>query len=406
MASSSSIPELYILWHARCAVGEGVAKKIYEWLRPGNGLGPQVFYRSLPAPEASPGGLPPPLPGEARLALPQMRTPRTANLQIVLPLIDENMVADPAWRFWLSQLASPGSIPRRVFPVALDSTAFNMPAPVRELNFLRPTGTLELALAPTDKALRSLLKQLTEALCRVLLGEADAGQVPVSAVPKIKIFLSHAKQDGAPPARRIRDYIYSQTQIAAFYDENDIPLGSAFARVLETDLQYNQTAALIAVRSARYASRPWCRRELSMFRRPLREPRQSNHWQLNPVLVVDAIENGASTSGVPEFGNAPIIRWAPEIAEQEEQIVTTVLRDALLGAVHAAIGHKIAERSNCIVINWLPDPTSLLHVLGNYPPGQDFELHYPGHGLSGLELDIMYEMFPHLELHSFEEFLQ
>ncbi|MEI8345296.1 MAG: carbamoyltransferase HypF, partial [Candidatus Omnitrophota bacterium] len=46
---------------------------------------------------------------------------------------------------------------------------------------------------------------------------------------KIKIFLSHAKSDGTTPARRIRDYIYSQTQLAAFYDENNIPLGSAFA---------------------------------------------------------------------------------------------------------------------------------------------------------------------------------
>jgi hypothetical protein len=405
MMISSSIPEVYVLWHPRCEVGETVARRIYEWLRPGNGLGPQVFYRCLPAPGAPPGGLPPPLPGENRSSQ-DRRSARSGNLQVVLPLIDENMIADPTWRFWLSQLAAPSGTPRRMFPVALDTTAFNAPAPVRGLNFLRPTGVLKPGLDVGDKALRSLLKQLTEVLCRVLLTDAGQGD-GTSGAPKIKIFLSHAKQDGTTAARRIRDYIYSQTQIAAFYDENDIPLGSAFARVLEADLGANQTAALIAVRSARYASRPWCRRELSLFRTPRREAPGSCFWQLSPVLVVDAIEPGASTQGLPELGNAPIIRWADgTVEDQEAHIVTIVLRDAMLGAVHAAIGKRIPEAASAIVINWLPDPTSLIRVLQAYPAGQTHQLHYPGRGLSGLELDILDELFPNLELHSFEEFLQ
>ena len=42
------------------------------------------------------------------------------------------------------------------------------------------------------------------------------------------MFLSHAKRDGTGPARRLRDYIYSQTQLTAFFDENDIAYGSVF----------------------------------------------------------------------------------------------------------------------------------------------------------------------------------
>ena len=35
---------------------------------------------------------------------------------------------------------------------------------------------------------------------------------------------------------------------------------------IAVDLGKAHTAALIAVRSAHYAARPWCRRELSLFR--------------------------------------------------------------------------------------------------------------------------------------------
>lgn len=196
-------------------------------------------------------------------------------------------------------------------PVALDATAFNVPSPLRELNFLRPSGPLEHPSPNEIEAIaRSLLKQLTEALCRFMLAgrqatqnETVAGNDEADALPKLKIFLSHAKADGVAPARRLRDYIYSQTQLAAFYDENDLAYGSVFARVLQNDLNARETAAMIAVRSARYAGRPWCRRELSLFRRPRRDPLPglaANRWRLHPTLVVEALEGARQTAGGQE----------------------------------------------------------------------------------------------------------
>ena len=381
-----------------------------------------MFYRSLPAPEAPLGGLPPPLPGEreTRGAPVTSTAPRVSNLQIVLPLIDEHMIADAAWRHWLAQLTfvTDGSGPREFMPVALDSTAFNAPERIREKNFLRPSGMT--AATPMDDVAkevvaRSLLKQLTEAMCRLMLGKEPAALPAAppgniereSAPPKVKIFLSHAKIDGTVPARRIRDYIYSQTQLAAFYDENDIPFGSVFRRVLERDVQGEETAALIAVRSARYASRPWCRRELSLFRRPIPEtpdPVTATRWRLSPVVVVEAMESGGRTVGIPELGNAPLIRWDDAVPEQEEQIVTTLLRDAMLAAFHSAVGCNLPEQPDRIILNWLPDPTTLLHIPRVRAP-VELKAFYPGRGLSGLELDILYEFFPNIEFHSFEEVL-
>lgn len=82
------IPEVFVLWHPACPLGEELARRLYAWLRPGNGLGPQVFYRCLKAPEAPAGGLPPPLPGELRAPVESASPrPRVSNVQIILPLI-------------------------------------------------------------------------------------------------------------------------------------------------------------------------------------------------------------------------------------------------------------------------------------------------------------------------------
>jgi hypothetical protein len=418
------IPDVYVLWHPSCAIGQALASRIYSWLRPGNGFGPDVFYRCLPAPDAPAGGLPLALPGEFRPD--QQSTELTgsglkqANMQVVILLIDEHMIADPVWRYWLALLARVANSPvRRVFlPVALDSTAFNVPSPLGELNFLRPSG-LPLpdsedpkSAAALEIVIRSMLKQLTEALCRLLLMPFEATStsrtpigVPEGSQAKISLFLSHAKIDGGIPARRLRDYIYSQTQLAAFYDENDIPFGSAFAKVLQSSVQASLTAAMIAVKSARYASRPWCRRELALFRKPVQEESDTGmaeRWRLNPMVVVNALEAGAQTSGIPEIGNATHIGWSAEQSDQEEQIVTLVLRDVLLAAFHSALGGSIPGNADQVVINWLPDPTTLLQIPRVRDSQAPVEILYPGRGLSGLELDILDELFPHVSLLSFD----
>jgi TIR domain len=413
------IPEVYILWHPRCALGEALAREIMPWLRPGNGLGPEVFYRSLPAPEVQADGLPPGLPGEARTIPSRKLTKKLTNLQLVVALIDANMVADFAWRYWLHELGRMSAQANRIiWPVALDATAYNMPEPIKELNYFRPSGLPLPAAAVEQKSaqfrsvVRSLLKQITEAMCRVMLPRREGfvgakSQATREPPPKITIFLSHAKQDGTVPARQVRDYIYSQTQLAAFYDENDIAYGSGFARAIEQDLGAMATVAMIAVRSVKYASRPWCRRELSLFRRPRHEsPHASGarRWRLFPSLVVEAMQGREFSSGIPELGNTSMIRWTDDDEDLAELVVTTVIRDAMLGSFHSALGSTIPAKRNQIIINWLPDPTTLLHIPAARSD-QPRDVFYPGRGLSGLELDILDEFFPNLTFKSFEEAL-
>lgn len=414
---AAPIPEVYVLWHPNCALGQDLAERIMTWLRPGNGLGPEVFYRSLPAPGASAGELPLPLRQ-------QSGSGKGGNRQLIVALIDENMVSDFAWRHWLDTLATNATTQNRViWPVALDATAYNMPARIKELNYFRPTGLPVPTYSDERKArlevvIRSLLKQLTEAMCRVILPKPDGstGDGPGSFDPlsKVSVFISHAKVDGTTPARRVRDYIYSQTQLAAFYDENDISYGAGFANTIEQRLKSSDTAALIAVRSTRYASRPWCRRELSLFRRPQQEGAGSIYWRLHPSLVVEAMEGNELSAGIPELGNSSCIRWNDNERELEELIVTTVIRDAMLASFHSALGKRIKTKdkpargkrikTKQIVINWLPDPMTLLHI----PEARSYaycNVFYPGRGLSGLELKTFRDLFPQLTFWSFEEAL-
>lgn len=411
----SPFPEVYVLWHPRSVHGEFLAKKIHRWLRLDNSAGIPVFFRSLPQPGAPPGGLPPELPSSPTGAPPPARPIDARPIQFVIALMDVPMIADPAWRIWLDEISSASQPFRQIVPVALDSSAFNAPGNIRGQNFLRPTGLHagDSESATSREAMaRSLLKQITEALCRSLLisqtidpnrpGRSPAG------IPKIRIFLSHAKTDGEGPAQRIREYIYGRTQLAAFFDENDIPFNSAFSSVLDSAIRSEETAALIAIRSANYASRPWCRRELATFRKPYPADGpgiKMGIWKLNPVLVVDALDDAGRTTGLPELGNAPIIRWSDGDQDQEEQIVTTLLRDALLGAYYAMIGESLVATGR-VVINWNPDPTTLLQVSdvqNAYRTG--LEVLYPGRALSGLDLDILSEFFPNFTFKSYEEVL-
>lgn len=387
----ATIPEVYVLWHPRFEAGEGLARRIHTWLRPDHGLGPRVYYRSLPAPGAPAGGLPPRLPGEEGA---EAVAPQTS--QVLIPLVEENMVADLAWRRWLDRLAAPAD--RLLLPVALHPTAYNLPGRVRSVNYLRPTGG-----AGPEATARSLNKQLTEALCPVLLqamgGPAVLPGRPGMDAAKVSLFLSHAKADGAGPARRLRDYIYSQTQLAAFFDENDIAYGAGFADVIEAELARG-AAAMLVVRSAAYASRPWCRRELSAFRRPI--DMAGGRWHLNPVLVVEAMDGGAGSAGIPELGNAPCIRWSEQLHDLEELIVTTVLRDVLLAAYHAAVGASLAPGPDRIVIDWLPDPSTLLQIPA-IRMGQEVEVVHPGRPMSAMDLATLEGWFPNVAFVSMDE---
>lgn len=424
------LPELYILWHPECTHGAAIAWQIRQWLRPAAGQGPQIFYRGEPAP-GSESRLPLPLPGENRPWPADILAPATGHtLQIVIPLLDHHMVADPAWRWWLEQLsgeaetlkAKPcgpdGKNLRRMFlPVALTRTAFNAPASVAKQNFLRIPDVLDrpaesLWVEPLQSPLLgSLLKPLTEALCNIVLNDSPVdAEVSARKAAPLRLFISHAKSDGTGPASRLRDYIYSRTQLAAFYDENNIPYGDNFAEVLNNSLESGETAALIAVVSDAYASRPWCRRELRTFCKPKCLLKgYVEVWSQQPVLVVDVLEGKRLTRGLTELATVPVLRWRDELADrqQEETIITTLLREVFFDGYCRLISRHFAltESEPRIILSWKPDVVTLLQVMAGRSGdrNESVTVLYPGRELTAIDEETLNQLFPNISFLSFAE---
>lgn len=383
MGNPSLEPVLFVLWHPDCQEGAMLAEQIYSWFRPGSGLGPKVVFRSVMDWAQNVDLLLPLAPNQSAM---------------VIVLIDENMVIDARWRRWLDtlvqQVGSWTDDPKLLLlPVALNNSALGFP-PLRHLNFIRPAPAPREAEPVlfvhqawlTNERVRSLIRQLTDALCRAMGASNE----------KTRIFISHAKEDpsrpgagGTVPARAIRDYIRSETQLEAFYDENDLPFAQDFAEDLHESLA--DADAMIAVQTERYASRPWCRYEFSSFRRPVRLHRRSNLFGLRPTLVVEAMAAMHHSRCIPEFGNSPLIGWdADRPRESAELAVITALRNLFLTHVHRrqmAGMPDIGGSASVLKLSWLPDLSTLSHRnLGDL--NAQVVVH-PGNTMSSIESNIL-----------------
>jgi hypothetical protein len=314
-----------VLWHRDCPEGKELAAEIFRWFRgdpndPGEaGGGIPVHYRCWA--EEPPG---------AEAASPP------AGIEIAVPLVDEHMVIDPAWRRYLKGSIKPRA--RLLVPVALDAAAYQLPFSISRLNYLRLDRAVDPDSWSWEKRSRirreRLVSLLTQVVTRELLALADRGGTPGrdAAPPQITVFISHAKSDGVREAEALRSTILGSGQMQAFYDESDLPIGYAFERRLEDAAGPGgvaETQAMVAIYSDGYPTRPWCQRELRLARRPRRRAETgpgARCWRVK-LLVIAASLSGAETRMLSEAGHAPLIAWDPA---RIGRIVDTLLREILL----------------------------------------------------------------------------
>jgi hypothetical protein len=385
---------LYVLWHPSATDGAALASAAYRWFHASSddllrsGMGVPVFFRSAPAAEGSTA----PRPIEVA----------QAALSVVVVLAEANMVSDPTWTAYLQALADQGPSVL-VVPVALHPSAYRLPQNIRRLNFLRVDDRSDPPASPEDTLLRRtprMLRQLTEIIGRRLAAElvAPAGtNRSGSAPPPLTIFISHAKRDGVDVAEALRSSIQDHGRLRAFFDDSDLPVGHSFASELERAARVG-SAAMIAVVSDAYASRPWCRREIALARTPRRQADHPHCWSIQPMLVVDTLA-AAVTRNIPELGNASSVRWRPENALSA---VDLLMLEVLLSSYHLLHARGVAPRPGRQVISWPPDVPTLLAL--QREAGEAFdEVVYPGHALPLTELRALQQAFPSLRLRTFEE---
>lgn len=423
---------IYVLWHPdfdrpdlksrdpasltpgeREAIDRGLrlARRIYYWFRLENMEGIPVYFRSTNAPGSR---QPPPVEDDS-------------EINYVIPLIDANMVSSPEWRDYVARIAARSGVRNKrcltqLFPVAVDPVAYNMPESMRRLNFIR--HDLSRLPLPDDG---SLIGQLTEVLCRDMQARVkdtmSRGRGTLSPPGKLKIFLSHAKADDTKEAIALKDFIQSRTQCEAFFDETDIASGYDYANVLEKAIT-EDSAGLIVIQGDHYADRPWCRKEIRDFLRPVADKVVAGSastgsapaFFIPPVVVVQTMQGNQIARTIPELGHAPCVRWQDNKAMF---VVRTLLREILLGLFYRLVGRSVAGGldRDCVVINRTPDPVMINRILaaseagvassGHHPQaaGPGSRLHrtvvHPGYGLSTMEREGLEMSFPWLDFKSF-----
>ena len=180
-----------------------------------------------------------------------------------------------------------------------------------------------------ERRCAQLRSDLLNELTRLMLPTATNPPTATQAAAPVKLFLSHARKDGAAIATAVRQYIRATTSLDSFFDVTNIAFGYDFAEAIESSVE---NSALVVFQTDEYASRDWCQIEALTAKRHKR-----------PFVVVNVLTKGEKRS-FPYLGNVPTIRWyegseGAIVAAALEQVLSNLYTNALLKKIASLYGH-------------------------------------------------------------------
>ena len=225
----------------------------------------------------------------------------------VIALVSDEFVNDSNYGKFLDSIFDKCEIEkqkRRVYPVAISKSAYNVSTKFSAINFIRVDRSKLVCDKEEIVSINSQIKTpILHELCRLLMNMKKATDETESLAtsPPIKLFISHSKHDESKlDASKFRDYINSQTQLKTFFDTNDISYGSNFGEEIK---KAAKESALVVFQSDSYADREWCRIEVL-------EAKTAGC----PIVIVNAVQNGEKRA-FPYLGNYPSIRFKNNFIE-------------------------------------------------------------------------------------------
>ncbi|MEJ9227723.1 TIR domain-containing protein [Priestia aryabhattai] len=292
---------VYILWHPSLNEGINYAESFFSFLSRdirdplSRGIGIPVYFRT----------------GETPV---EINLDEAENSAIIL-LVNDNMILSENWRTYVNNLHDQikENKNHKIYPIALTNHAFKLTNKIQRINFIRLYEQKENIRLRID----FLLSRITHELCRLLYGQETVSQVTTydikqSSAP-LKLFISHAKEDGVSLAKGLSDYLQTQTELKTFFDANDIAIGYEFSQEIEANIQ---KSVLVAIHSDRYSSREWCRKEIILAKKYNR-----------PIVIINLFTYGEDRS-FPYMSNLKNIRVNLE-AENEEEMFKLILLSTL-----------------------------------------------------------------------------
>jgi hypothetical protein len=365
---------VYVVWHPQFKAGMPFAAAIYQQFcrdfeQPNSrNPGIPVFFRSLP--EVGEGDDLPPIdiPLEAD---------DCQNICVIV-LLENNLIASEPWLKYLASICEriPQKVSRhRLLLVQLFPGPIDLPYGMGVRNFVllglqKESGADGLPINFEDRK-DWLLFTIACELCRMMMRKPGE----VGTLPKLNIFLSHARRDGAEDAKALNAFIGEKKNMSAFLDVLSIDYDADFRSAIEEGVH---NSILLVWLTDVYSSRDWCRREL-LFAKQYRRP----------ILLVDHLQSHEARS-FPYDGNVPTMRWRENAQE--------VLMKLALEALRHFYAERFLEQVKASAMEWARLQADTV-VLPNAPELLSFNfldrkvavntMLYPDPPLSKPELDIL-----------------
>lgn len=294
---------IYVLWHPEFKEGKEYAKSIYNTYSGENGSVTHakydipVHYRTQP------------LGSETFAKIPFSESEKNA----LIILVDEYMFNDPDWTSAIDNVLNSKPSNTRVFPISFSDYAFDFnPVNLSPTQFIK-TDQKGPCTGNAIKANSKIIKyRLLESIAKFLFNVKEDYDTNEHSDPPIKLFISHAKEDGEELAIKFRNHIYSNTKLKAFFDANDIADGHQFEKEIQKHIDHS---AFIIFNTDEYANREWCRKEVIIAKR-----------YRCPIIGVMDIKKGERRS-FPYSGNFPTIIWDDNFEEIVNLVLSQVISD-------------------------------------------------------------------------------
>lgn len=270
---------IYILWHPSFIEGKKYADSFFSFFcRKVNepltrGIGIPVFFRT--------GDCPIPINFDV-----------SEHTAIIL-LVNDDMVIDNNWSEYTNELVNQVKKDNKniIYPIAFTTNAYKFNDQLKPMNYIRIYEQND----DTEIRIKFILRRIAHELCRLLYGKETVAESHMSEDkhPALKLFISHAKEDGVEFAKNLSDFMQTETELKSFYDANDIPIGYEFSEIIEANIQ---KSVLLVVHSDKYSSREWCRKEVILAKKYNR-----------PIIVINLYKEGEDRS-FPYMANLKNLR--------------------------------------------------------------------------------------------------
>jgi len=364
MVQKKSPLSVFVLWHRKFDDGTNFSSEIYR-----------QFTRDVEDPLNRGVGIPVYFTTDCE-CIHNIFEVSKSEKNIFIVLVEDNMVIDSKWIKCIEKLSDHCDKNKEsdlLVPAAVTRNAYNLSDKIAKKNYIRL-----YEMDNYQKKEQCLIFYIAHELCRTLYGINRISEVNTELVSHspVKLFISHAKEDGLEIAKKLNEFIQNDTPLDTFFDANDITVGYDFEKEIKGNID---GSVLLVVHSDKYSSREWCRKEILIAKRYNR-----------PIVILNTLKAGENRS-FPYMSNVRTIRISDPV--NYENIITKTLIETLKFKYQKLYIHYLAELFNMdintkTILSYPPELLSLVYIDGTY---ENYVI-YPDPPLSDEEIDLIIQV--------------